>query len=255
MKSIYLTRAGQDAGAGGRVLRLRREPRPGGQGAIDARRAAEAFVEDAPELRARKRLTRDELLMALGAARTEAGRAWGLVRIQKPNANENVNDKTFSFELDKDSCAGRDGARGATCCAPNMRSCARNGLGKLPGADAHRAGVQGSQGRPQDAADLASTRRADRGAYLCQLFGLLPAHDAAQPGARVAGGLTTAAILEKLKAIQMIDVHLPTTDGRRIVMSRYTQPERDVALLLTQLRWTLPEQPRPRVQADGQVEV
>jgi len=54
------------------------------------------------ELRARKRLMRDELLMALGAARQEAWRAWGLVRIQKPNAHENVNDKTFSFELDRE---------------------------------------------------------------------------------------------------------------------------------------------------------
>ena len=51
----------------------------------------------------------------------------------------------------------------------------------------------------------------------------------------------------------MIDVHLPTTDGRHIVMSRYTQPEKDVALLLAQLGLALPEQPPPKVYASGQV--
>jgi len=71
----------------------------------------------------------------------------------------------------------------------------------------------------------------------------------------VAGGLTTAAILEKLAGLRMIDVHLPTPDGRRIVLSRYTQPEKDVALLLARLKLTLPEQPPPRIQADGQVKV
>ena len=32
-----------------------------------------------------------------------------------------------------------------------------------------------------------------------------------------------------LSNIQMIDIHLPTTDGRHIVMSRYTQPDKDVS--------------------------
>ena len=51
----------------------------------------------------------------------------------------------------------------------------------------------------------------------------------------------------------MIDVHLPTTDGRRIVLSRYTQPEKDLALVLAQLALTLPAQPPPRVYASGKV--
>ncbi|UJS22512.1 MAG: hypothetical protein L3J18_00045 [Candidatus Brocadia sp.] len=68
-----------------------------------------------------------------------------------------------------------------------------------------------------------------------------------------AGGLTSEAILEKLSGIQMIDVHLPTTDGRHIVMSRYTQPEKGALLLLVQLGLTLPAQPPPKVYASGQV--
>ena len=75
-----------------------------------------------------------------------------------------------------------------------------------------------------------------------------------QSGARAhAGGLTSDAILKKVAAIQMIDVHLPTTDGRHIVLSRHTEPERDLALLLAQLGLDLPAQPPPRVYASGQI--
>ena len=61
-----------------------------------------------------------------------------------------------------------------------------------------------------------------------------------------APGLTPRAILEKLKAMQMIDVHLPTTDGRNLILPRYTQPEKELQLLLHQLALTLPDQPPPR---------
>ena len=47
----------------------------------------------------------------------------------------------------------------------------------------------------------------------------------------LAGGLTPRSVLEKMAAIQMLDVHLPTTDGRTIVLSRYTEPDADRALL------------------------
>ncbi len=47
---------------------------------------------------------------------------------------------------------------------------------------------------------------------------------------------------------QYIDVHLPTTDGRNLILSRYTQPEKDFQLLLHQLSLTLPEQPPPRLE-------
>jgi hypothetical protein len=62
-----------------------------------------------------------------------------------------------------------------------------------------------------------------------------------------APGLTPAAVLDKLAAIQMIDVHVPTTDGRTLIMPRYTQPEADVRILLDRLALPLPEQPPPRI--------
>jgi transposase len=63
-----------------------------------------------------------------------------------------------------------------------------------------------------------------------------------------APGLTPRAILEKFKTMQMIDVHLPTTDGRNVILPRHTQPEKDLQLLLYQLNLVLPEQPPPRIE-------
>ncbi len=55
------------------------------------------------------------------------------------------------------------------------------------------------------------------------------------------------AVLEKFAALQMVDAHLPTTDGRHLVLPRHTQPTSDHRLLLRQLDLQLPEQPPPRI--------
>jgi len=65
----------------------------------------------------------------------------------------------------------------------------------------------------------------------------------------LAPGLTPRSVLEKLSAMQMIDVHLPTTDGREVILTRYTQPEKDQELLLHQLKLDLPAQPPPKIRA------
>jgi hypothetical protein len=65
----------------------------------------------------------------------------------------------------------------------------------------------------------------------------------------LAPGLTPRSVLDKMAAIQMVDVHLPTTDGRTVLLSRYTEPEMDQAILLQRLKIALPDQPPPRVIA------
>ena len=47
----------------------------------------------------------------------------------------------------------------------------------------------------------------------------------------------------------MIDVELPTSDGQEIILSRYTEPESDVKLLLKRMGLHLPGQSRPRIRA------
>jgi hypothetical protein len=49
----------------------------------------------------------------------------------------------------------------------------------------------------------------------------------------------------------MIDVHLPTTDGREIVLTRYTQPEPELKLLIDRLKLQLPKQPPPKITTAG----
>jgi hypothetical protein len=63
----------------------------------------------------------------------------------------------------------------------------------------------------------------------------------------LAPGLTARSALEKFAAVQMIDVHLPTTDGRELLLTRYTQPEPELRLLIQQLKLNLPPQPPPRI--------
>ena len=63
----------------------------------------------------------------------------------------------------------------------------------------------------------------------------------------LAPGLTPRSVVEKFAAMQMIDVHLPTTDGRDLVLTRYPEPEAELSLLLQKLKLELPPQPPPRI--------
>ena len=69
----------------------------------------------------------------------------------------------------------------------------------------------------------------------------------------LAGGLTARAVLDKFAALQMLDVYFPTTDGRTLILARYTQPQIDQKILLDRLGLTLPAQPPPRITAAGQL--
>jgi transposase len=69
----------------------------------------------------------------------------------------------------------------------------------------------------------------------------------------LAGGLTPRAVLDKFATIQMLDVKFPTTDGRTLILSRYTEPNTDHKILLEQLNLTLPPQPPPQFSAAGEL--
>jgi hypothetical protein len=68
----------------------------------------------------------------------------------------------------------------------------------------------------------------------------------------LAPGLSARSALEKFAAVQMIDVHVPTTDGRELLLTRYTQPEPELQLLISQLKLQLPPQPQPRITTSDQ---
>jgi len=63
----------------------------------------------------------------------------------------------------------------------------------------------------------------------------------------LAPGLTPKAAIEKFASMQMLDILIPTIDGRQIILSRYTQPDQDQKILLQQLKLELPNQPPPKI--------
>jgi len=206
------------------------------------------------ELRSRKKLSRDDLLMALGAAKKEAGRAYGLVTVQAPEADEPVNPRTFRFALNRAKLRRAIRHEGRYLLRSNLPA-------EKPEAvwESYLLLTRVEQAFKELKGDLAVRpifhqleTRIEAHIFISFLAYCL--HTTLRNLARgSAAGLTSRAILEKLSALQMIDVHLPTTDGRRIVLSRYTQPENDQALLLAQLGLTLPAQPPPNIWSPGKV--
>lgn len=63
----------------------------------------------------------------------------------------------------------------------------------------------------------------------------------------LAPGLTPRPVLEKLRALQRLDVPLPTTDGRAVLLTRYPQPEADQRLIVEKRKLPLPEPPPPQI--------
>jgi len=205
------------------------------------------------ELRHRKALTRDDLLMHIGALKKEAGRDFRLVAISIPKSQEPVNENTFRFSLDRERLRQAYRREGRYLLRSNMQAAAPETVWEnyllLTRIEQAFKDLKGSLSLRPLWHQL--ERRIE--AHIFVSFLAFCLHTTLRNLARGrAGGLTSETILEKLSSIQMIDVHLPTTDGRHIVMSRYTQPEKDVLLLLAQLGLTLPEQPPPKVYASGQ---
>jgi transposase len=208
------------------------------------------------ELQARQRLTRDELLMSLGAAKKEAGQVWRLVRIWLPAKDEAPQAATFRYELDRDKLRQTMRREGRYLLRSNMRAAAPETLWEQ-----YLLLTRIEQAFKDLKGDLAIRPIYHQGderieAHIFVSFLAYCLHATLRNLARRhAPGLSPRAILEKLSAIQMIDVHLPTTDGKHIVLSRYTEPEADVGLLLAQLQLPLPAQAPPKVYSSGKTEM
>lgn len=189
-------------------------------------------------------------MMRLGAAKAEAGRAFSFVQISLPTGQQAVSRQTFRFCLDKAKLRQAELRDGHYLLRSNLSAedpavlwqrylqltqveaafkCLKSDLAIRP--------IYHQLQRRVEAHILVAFL-----AY-CLTITLKKRLEALAPG------LTPKAVLEKLATIQMLDVWLPTTDGRYLVMPRYTQPEMDQLLLLKQLKLCLPQQPPPRIKA------
>lgn len=193
---------------------------------------------------------RDQLLLRVGAARKEAGGAFRFLHLQLPGEGQAVTRQSFQFRVDRPKLTAAELQDGYYLLRSNL-------VGEDPSVLWERY-VQLAQ---IEAAFKAMKSELGLRPLYHQLGHRVEAHILVAFLAYcllvtlknrlqvLAPGLTPKAVLEKLATIQMLDVWLPTTDGRWLVMPRFTQPEADQAILLHKLKLELPQQPPPRIKA------
>lgn len=191
---------------------------------------------------------RDQLLLRIGAAKTEAGRAFGFVKIQLPEAGQAVTRESFRFQVDKAKLAHAQRRDGHYLLRSNLTAEDPAVLWtryvQLTQIEAVFRSLKSELGVRPVYHQL--EHRVDAHIMVAFLAYCLQVTLKNQMRSH-APGLTPAAVMDKLAAIQLIDVHIPTSDGRLLVLPRHTQPEPDLQLLLAQLRLELPAQPPPRI--------
>jgi transposase len=194
-------------------------------------------------------LTRDQLLMKLGAAKHDAGRAANLVKVSLPAAS--VTTASLEFRLDRKKLRQVRRREGRYLLRTNLQGHDPAQLWTF-----YIQLTEVEQAFKELKHDLSirpiyhqEPRRIDAHVFVAFLAYCLQVTLKAnlRPAA---SGITPREVIEKFKTIQMVDVHLPTVDGRELILSRYTQPEADHRMLLEKLRITLPEQPPPRITAN-----
>ena len=192
--------------------------------------------------------SRDQLLLKLGAAKQAAGRAWALVDIGVPAPGEAVTPETFTVRLRRDRLRQVRRREGRYLLRSNLTDEDPATLWQY-----YMQLTEIEQAFKELKHDLAirpvfHQREARIEAHLFVSFIAYCLHVTLKNLARPhAPGLTPRAILETFATLQMVDVHLPTTDGRHLVLPRHTRPNAEHALLLHQLNLQLPTQPAPRL--------
>ena len=201
------------------------------------------------EIRAMKKLERDELLIKLGAAKQAAGNAWKLVDIRIPEPRQEVTMGTFTFELNRKKLRKIRRGEGTYLLRTNLTAGSPEELWKqyIVLTEVEQAFKELKNDLDIRPVYHQKDDRIESHIFVSFLSYCLQVTLKQRAKAK-APGLTPRAILEKFKTMQMIDVHLPTTDGRNLILPRYTQPEKDIQLLLHQLNLTLPDQPPPRLE-------
>jgi transposase len=209
-----------------------------------------ALIARLKELQNRKKkLTRDDLLLAAGQAKEQAGRAYALLHIRWPEEGEEINAQTFTFRLNRARYRVWRRREGRYLLRTNLTSADPKMLWEyylqLTNIEAAFKNLKGDlQIRP------IHHQKEDRiEAHIFVAYLAYCLHITLQAKLRhVAGGLTPRSVLEKFATLQMMNVHFPTAEaGKELVFRRYTQPEKEHQMLLAQLGWELPEQAPPRV--------
>ena len=189
-------------------------------------------------------------MLKLGAAKKDAGRAWFLVEVDVPHTDEKLAAHGLTYRLrrkklrqvfrrrgplpvalEHDRRRPRRVVAATTCSSPKSNRRSRSSSTILPSG-------------PSSISSNSAIEAHIFVSFIAYCL-LVTLKNLARPQAP---GLTPRAIVEKFAAIQMVDLHVPTADGRHLVLARHTQPSEDHELLLRQLStWPLPKQPAPKL--------
>jgi hypothetical protein len=192
------------------------------------------------------KLTREELLMKLGAARSHAPTAWRLVAVSVPR-----DGTAFSYSLNRDKLRQARRREGRYLLRTNLTE---NDPAQLWSYYLQLVAVE--EAFKTLKSDLAIRpifhqyeARVEAHIFIAFLAYCLHVTLGRRLHA-LAPGLSPRSVLEKFAALQMIDVHVPTTDARELVLTRHSEPQPELSLLLDKLRLELPAQSAPKITAD-----
>jgi hypothetical protein len=190
-------------------------------------------------------LTREELLMKLGAAKAKAPAAWRLIAVDVDKCAAR-----FTYRLDRHKLAQVRRREGRYLLRTNLTESDPAKLWQfylqLVEVEAAFKTLKGDLAIRPVFHQLEA--RVEAHIFIAFLAYCLHVTLGQQLKA-FAPGLTPRSVLEKFATMQMIDVYVPTTDGRELSLTRYTQPEPELKLLLDKLKLALPAQAPPKISA------
>ena len=193
---------------------------------------------------------RDRLLLRIGAAKKEAGRAFGFVKMTIPREGEPVSQATFRFSVDREKLRQAEDRDGHYLLRSNLTAEDPAVLWtryiQLTQIEAAFRTLKSDLGLRPIFHQI--DRRLE--AHILVAFLAYCLHVTLKNRLQIhAPGLSPTAVMEKLATVQMIDVHIPTRDGRWLILPRHTHPSTEVQILLEKLKLALPSQPPPRITA------
>ena len=195
------------------------------------------------------KLKREELLMKLGAARAKAPAAWRLIDVDVP-----ASGAMFSYELNCNKLRQARQREGRYLLRTNL--CGQDPA-KLWQFYIQLTEIEAAFKTLKDDLGLRPIyHRLEQRieAHIFVAFLAYCLHVTLRARLKpLADGLTPQAVLDKFASIQMLDVHFPTTDGRMLILSRYSELNADQKILARQLNLSLPPQPPPRITAARQI--
>ncbi len=215
-------------------------------------RQLRALIKRLKELHEMKFNNSQALLLKLGAAKGKYPAAWRLVDVTLPEAKTQTAPVTFSFRLNRQKLREVRRREGRYLLRTNL-------VGREPAQlwqfYIQLVEIEAAFKNLKDDLQLRPIYHQLQHRIEAHIFVAFMAyclHVTLKARLRpLAPGLTPRAVLDKFATMQMLDVKFPTTDGRTLILPRYTEPDTDHKLLLEQLKLTLPPQPPPRITADG----